>query len=137
MEKYDSFFTNLDRIKKLGYIVTIVYKDSIRIDLDLNDEIYNQLILKYDYTQDRLDFIECAIEVFDCFYSWYYEEGIKINNILKGYPINGETESEIGSKSKKAFDLIIENVTFLHNITSKVDREFNIDMILNRDNFDF
>lgn len=125
--RWDVISDNLDRIKKLGYSVSLNWKEKISISFEdyyvpedwntnNNPGIYESFdILNYDYENDLIDWLDAVEQVIDIFYSWYYENGIKLNNLIK---------------QGVRLDEILESIDTYHNLTDMVNREISIKSIL-------
>lgn len=110
--KWEIISQNLDRIKKLGYLPVIHWKSSVFIYQIVNDSeiLPDDPLLVYQYFNDKIDWGEAIEQTIDIFYSWYYDRGIEINNLLK--------END---------DYIID---FIGDVTDQVNRELNLTNIL-------
>ena len=129
---------SLSRIKKLGYRVELDWLESLTIywpDHDKSDyNISDVVVVKcgHSYPQDWKLVIFNAIELFN---SWYYVEGIKINNLVRERGLVLPTWPNYSSSSITTNDIlnIFTSVSIVGDVTEQVKRDINLDSILGED----
>jgi hypothetical protein len=125
--RWENISDNLDRIKNLGYEVSLNWKERITINYSLSDgdrwvNIFVPMtILSYDYDNNSIDWLDVVEQVVDVFYSWYYENGIELNNLMKQV---SDTNSKID------IDYILESISTLNDVTDMINRELQLNSIL-------
>jgi hypothetical protein len=125
--RWENISDNLDRIKNLGYEVSLNWKERITINYSLSDgdrwvNIFVPMtILSYDYDNNSIDWLDVVDQVVDVFYSWYYENGIELNNLMKQV---SDTNSKID------IDYILESISTLNDVTDMINRELQLNSIL-------
>ena len=125
--RWENISDNLDRIKNLGYEVSLNWKERITINYSLSDgdrwvNIFVPMtILSYDYDNNSIDWLDVVKQVVDVFYSWYYENGIELNNLMKQV---SDTNSKID------IDYILESISTLNDVTDMINRELQLNSIL-------